>query len=233
MSTAILARTERKRLIASLLRLRGAVFLAAGIPLLLVPGAALSIKLFGIAAIAAAVAAPISTRLFDTGSGVRVAAATDLVVAFGLVLFRPHAAGIALMLSMWAVAYVVFLGTPAEARSIAVAATALQLSKVLIIWFAPDAWSALPGVIAGDHDAVLIIGGAISIVGVYHGFQLIDRHFIALNQAAESGEDRYRTLIDSAPLAFLVIVDGSISYVHHAGERQLAIARSSLIDHRF
>jgi PAS domain S-box-containing protein len=231
MSTAILARTERKRLVASLLRLRATVFLAAGVPLLLSPDAAVSGKMFGLAAIGTAVAAPIAARRFDHGSGVWVAAATDLVVAFGLWLFVPHAAGIALMLSMWAVAYVVFLGTPAEARSIAVSATVLELSKLLIVSLAPDAWQALPGVAAGDHDAILIVGGAVAITGAYFAFRLIDRHFAALNEAAESGEDRYRKLIDSAPLAFLVVVNESITYINDAGERLLDPNGDTVIGH--
>ena len=233
MSTAILARTERKRLVASLLRLRAVVFLAAGVPLLLNPAADVSAKVFGIAAIATAIAAPMAARRFDNGSGVWVAAATDLVVAYGLWLFVPHAAGIALMLSMWAVAYVVFLGLQGEARTIALAAVGLELSKVLIVMLAPEDWQTLPGVSAGDHDEILIVGGAIATVGAYFAFRLIDRHFVALNEAAESGEDRYRRLIDSAPLAFLVVVDDSIAYVNNAGERLLDPDGASVVGHRF
>jgi PAS domain S-box-containing protein len=209
------------------------VFLAAGIPVLLIPDIGAYAKLFGIAAIVVAVAAPMAARQFDNGSGVRVAAATDLVVAFGLWMFVPHAVGISLMLSMWAVAYVVFLGSPREARSIAIAATGLELSKVVIITFAPDTWAAIPGIAAGDHDAILIIGGAVVIAGVYQAFRLIDRHFAALNEAAESGEDRYRRLIDSAPLAFLVIVGGSITYVNDAGEILLDPDGISILGRRF
>jgi PAS domain S-box-containing protein len=71
------------------------------------------------------------------------------------------------------------------------------------------------------------------IAGVYQAFRLIDRHFAALNEAAESGEDRYRQLIDSAPLAFLVIVGGSITYVNDAGEILLDPDGISILGHRF
>ena len=233
MSTAILARTERKRLVASLLRLRAGVFLAAGLPILLIPDIGTPVMLFALSAIVVAIAAPFAARRFNNGSGVRIAAATDLVVAFGLWMFVPHGAGIALMLSMWAVAYVVFLGTNEEARSIAIAATLLQLSKALIIFFAPEDWGVIPGIEAGNHDAMLIVGGTVAIVGAYFAFGLIDRHFVALNQAAESGEDRYRRLIDSAPLAFVVVVDGSVVYVNNAAERLLDPEGISVVGQTF
>lgn len=233
MSTAILARTERKRVIASLLRVRAVVFLMAGVPVLLIHDVPASSRVFGIAAILAAVAAPFAARRFARGPGVRVAAATDLVVAFGLWLFIPQAAGIALVLSMWAVAYVVFLGTPSEARSIAVAATALELSKVVIVSSAPAAWHVLPGIGAFGDDGMLIVGGAIAITGAYYAFRLIDRYFVALHEAAESDEDRYRRLIDTAPLAFLVVVADMIVYVNNAAERLLDPDGVSIVGDRF
>ncbi|MEZ5175637.1 MAG: PAS domain-containing sensor histidine kinase [Acidimicrobiia bacterium] len=226
MSTGIAARTERGQLIMTLLRVRAFVYVAAGVPILFMPDATTAAIVFGISSIVIASVTPFAVRYQRASSGVRSAAASDLVVAYGMWLFMPELSGISLMLVMWAVAYAVFLGSRRDGRGIAILAAMLQLSKLLVISI--PALSAFPVVPSSSTDTMLIIGGTAAIVGAHFAFRLIDRYFAALNDAAATGEERYRRLMDTAAVGFIVIVHDTIRYANVAARRMLDPAGASL-----
>lgn len=218
---------ERGRLVAKLLRVRAVVYVVAGVPLLFLPDSTPSAWIFGICAIVIASVNPFVARRVGGRSGVRLAALSDLVVAYGLWLFSPALSGIALMLAMWSVGFAVLLGSARDGRLIAGVAVALEVSKIFLLLFGESVMAPLPAVEA-DISPLLLIGGAAGLAASFHAFGLIDRYFVALNDAAETGEERYRKLMDAAPTAFIVSVDGSVVYANDAASRLLVPDGTSL-----
>ena len=233
MSSGITARKIRGQLIATLLRVRAVVYLVAGIPLLAMPEVALTARIFGVLVIAHASIYPYIVGRFNKSTAVRTAAASDLFVAFGMWLLAPALGGLALMLAMWAVAYAVLLGPAKVGRSIASIATTLELSKLVVLWLGAELFPALPVVAAGNASTLLIVGGGVAIGGAYYSFRQIDRYFVAVNDAAETGGERYRKLIDTAPMAFIVVVEDRIAYANNAGTHLLELTGGSLIGRNF
>ena len=216
-------------MLATLLRVRAVVYLVAGIPLLAMPEVGPAGRVFVGSVIVAASVYPYVVRRLNKTTGVRSAAASDLFVAYGMWLFAPALSGLALMLAMWAVAYAVLLGPTKVGRSIASIATTLELSKLVVLWLGAELFPALPVVVNGDASALLVVGGAVAIADAYYSFRMIDRYFVAVNDAAETGEERYRKLMDSAPTAFVVIVEDRIAYANNAGTQLLGLTGDSLL----
>jgi len=229
MSTGISSRKERSKLVLKLLRVRAAVYVLAGVPLLFTPTMNRAVVVFGVCAILLAIVNPYVVRRFEGLSGVRAAALSDVVVAYGMWLFAPTSAGLALMLAMWAVAFSVFLGSARDARITVGVAAALELSKLFVLSFGATALGALPVMALADVNPILVTAGAAGLIGAYLSFDLIDRYFIARNDAAETGEERYRKLMDAAPVAFIVVVEKAVVYANDAANRVLDPSGGSLV----
>lgn len=221
------ARKERGHLIVTLLRVRAVVYLAAGIPVLFMPDATSATVVFGVSVIVITTITPFLVRQSGEGTGVRTAAASDLVIAYGLWLLAPAVGGLSLMLAMWAIGYSVLLGSKREGRIVAILAVALQLSKLVVVSFPDSALADLP-VNAISESPLLIFGAAAGLVGSYFAFLLIDRYFAAVNDAAETGEERYRKLMDAAPIGFIVVVENVIVYASDAANTMLGSGGSSI-----
>jgi PAS domain S-box-containing protein len=218
---------ERGKLVAKLLRVRAVVYVVAGVPLLFIPDSTTAAVVFGICAIAIASVNPFVARRVGGRSGVRLAALSDLVVAYGLWLFSPKLSGIALMLAMWSVGFSVLVGSARDGRLIAGVAVAFEASKIVLLVLGDSLMAPLPAVEA-EISPLLLIGGAAGLAAAYHAFGSIDQYFVALNDAAETGEERHRKLMDAAPTAFLVVVDDSIVYANEAANRLLNHESGSL-----
>ncbi len=211
-------------MIVTLLRVRAVVYLAAGIPALFIPTATSTRSVtvvFGVLVIVIATITPFVVRQSREGTGVKAAAAWDLVIAYGLWLFAPEVSGLSLMLTMWAIGYAVLLGSSREGRFVAGLAIALQLSKLVVVSFADSALAELPVNAAADVSPLLLLGATAGLIGSYVAFTLIDRYFSAVNDAAETGEERYRKLMDTAPIGFIVVVENLILYANEAANTML------------
>ena len=229
MASGTTALNKRGQLIATLLRVRAVVYLVAGVTLLALPDAELPALIFGVSVIAMASICPYAVKRLNKSTGVQTAAASDLLVAYGMWILAPALSGLALMLAMWAVAYAVLLGSNKVGRSTAYLATAIEFSKLVVVWLGAVYFPELPVVAAGDSSVLLIVGGGVAIAGAYYSFQLIERYFVAVNDATETGEERYRKLMDTAPTGFIVVVEDRIAYANHAGTRLLEPTGESLI----
>jgi PAS domain S-box-containing protein len=136
-------------------------------------------------------------------------------------LFAPELTGVALMLSMWVIAFSVFLGSSKNSRIVAMLAIGFELSKLALVGFGGAVIAALPAIEHRDTNPVLIAVGAAGMFAVFVAFRLIDRYFVALNDVAETGEERYRKLMDAAPIAFIVAVDAHVVYANEAANALL------------
>lgn len=222
MSSGIHARKKRGQLIATLLRVRAVVYLVAGVPLLFLPHPAVEAQVFGVSVIVlASMISPYLIRRFNRSLGIRTAALSDLAVAYGMWALAPALGGLALVLAVWTVAYAVLLGSAKVGKTIASLATTLELSKLAVLYLGESLLSGLPVVAAPHASPLLIVGGGVAIAGAYYSFRLIDRYFVAVNDAAETGEERYRKLMDTAPTAFIVVVEDTIAYANNAGSHLL------------
>ncbi len=212
----------------TLLRVRAFVYIAAGIPVLFMPDVTFATFVFGVSVIVVATITPFLVRQSYEGTGVRAAAASDLVVAYGLWMLAPAVGGLSLMLAMWAIGYAVLLGSEREGRFVAAIAVVLQLSKLIVISLADSGLANLPVNAKSDVSPLLIIGAAAGLIGSYYAFTLIDRYFAAVNDAAETGEERYRKLMDTAPIGFIVVVENIIVYANEAATTMLGSGAESI-----
>jgi len=209
MSSSLFARNERHRFVVLLLRIRLVVYLVVGIPLLLASQQSVLGTIVGLVVIAFAAGLPFVARETGAWSGVRVAAAIDLFVAYAVWLLLPAIAPFTIVLSMSAVAMMVFLAPERPAQRFGLFAVALEASKILVVWLAPD-------VLDRSVDAVAwtIIARSAVLSGTYYVVRALDEYFTRLHFAAESGSDRYRRLMDDAPTALLVVAEGTITYAN-------------------
>ena len=117
MSSGILKRSERHRLVGILLRVRAAVYVVVGIPLLLSPSVSTVLKTIGLGLMILAAAAPFVVRRKERYAGVQLSAAIDVVASYVIWLAVPWAGGLSLILTLWAVAIVVFLSPARSAMT--------------------------------------------------------------------------------------------------------------------
>jgi len=234
MASSHFARNERRRLVGFLLRVRAAVYWIAGFGILLMPGMTTPARAGGLIAIAVATGLPFLTRRTGRYTGVRLSASIDIMVAYVIWLTVPSAGGFVLLLTIWSVAVVVFLGTTRDAERMAAGAIGAELSKIILLLVAPS----IPGITRAVHlirpgEIGLVVARSAAIAGAYLVFRTIDRYVLRLNAAAESGSDRYRRLMDNTPTAFLIVVDHCIAYANAAARDLLAAHDGDIIGVRF
>ncbi|MGI9643123.1 MAG: PAS domain S-box protein [Acidimicrobiia bacterium] len=209
MSSSLFARNERHRFVVLLLRIRLVAYLVVGVPLLLASQPSVVATIAGFVVIAVAAGLPFVARETGAWSGVRVAAGLDLLVSYAVWLLLPEIAPFTIVLSMSAVAVMVFLAPERPAQRFGLFAVALEASKILVVWLAPE-------VLDRSVDAVAwtIIARSAVLSGTYFLVRALDEYFTRLYFAAESGSDHYRRLMDAAPTALLVVSEGTITYAN-------------------
>ncbi|MCL1593321.1 MAG: ATP-binding protein [Actinomycetia bacterium] len=234
MASALFARNERRRLVGLVLKIRAAVYWLAGISVLLVPGLTSPSRLVGLVSIALATGLPFVTRRTGKYSGVRLSATIDIAIAYILWIAVPSASAISLILTIWAVTYVVFLGTGKAAERTAAAAVIAELSKLVLLVLAPsnELISEVVRFVAPDESA-LILARSAAIVGAYLVFRSVDRYVLKLNAAAESSSERFRRLMDSAPTAFFIVIDQTVAYANEMACSLLDVRISDLVESDF
>jgi PAS domain S-box-containing protein len=220
MSPTSPARTERSAVIARLFEVRAAVFFLAGIPIIVSPYGTQATRVFGFVAIVVGGVAPLIARRIEKASSVRVAAVSDLVISFGIWLFVPDGSGLSLMLAMWAIAFSVLLDTRAAARSVAVLAIGLQALKLVALAEPMGLFAEFPG-LAGSDSGYIIVAGAAGLWGAYYSFGVMNRYLGGMRFAPETSEHRYRSLMDTAPVAFVVVLDDVVVYANSAAGQLL------------
>ena len=210
--------TQRASMIALLLRVRTIVYVAVSIPVVISPYGTPAARAFTFSAVILAGVGPLLARRLMGWSAVRTAATCDLVVSFGIWLFIPAANGIALMLTMWAIALAVLLDTKNTGIAVAVGATAIQILKLVFLLdpMGVERWFPTLGVAA---SAYIIVGSTAGLWGAYTAFVIIGRYIGRLQFAPETSEQRYRSLMDTAPLAFLVVLNDTVVYANAAAAR--------------
>jgi PAS domain S-box-containing protein len=208
-----------------LLKVRAAVYLVAGVPILSFTNIGTTVRAVGLVALAIAALAPFVVRRNPDWSGARVSAGADVIVSYVMWVTMPDAEGISLLLTIWAVAVVVFLSQRSTAQRFVLATVLLELSKITFIVVPQSEYLNV-----GDRgSAWLILVRAAAISGSYYVMRSLDRYFMRLTAAAESGSERYRRLMDAAPSSFLVVVDGYIVYANSAAISLLGGSRSALV----
>lgn len=209
------ARTERSALIARLFQTRAIVFCLAGIPIIISPYGTQATRMFGFFAIVFGGITPLIARRFKTASSVRTAAFSDLTISFGIWLFVPDGAGLSLMLAMWAITFAVLLDTRGGARAVASTAIALQAVKLLALTEPMGLLAQFPG-FADSPSGYILVGGAAGLWGVYYAVGVMNSYISRMRFAPETSEERYRSLMDTAPVAFIVVLNDVIVYANTA-----------------
>lgn len=230
MSSVLFARNERHRLMGLLVRMRAVAYAVIGIPAVValsVDGATRSLVAMALVVCAAA---PFLVRVRGRYSGVRVSATIDAVVAMFVWIAVPDAAAITLVLTIWTVAIVEFFSNRRTANRFAAAVMALELSKIVLVLLQPEAFGDSTGLLM-----LLIAGRTVAIGLAFMTMRGLDQYLQRLNVAAEDSVDRYRRLMESAPTAFLVVVDGTIRYANGAARQVLApsggdLTNSAVVD---
>ena len=213
MSSGLLKRSERHRLVGFLLRVRAAVYAAVGLLVLLLP-TALPIRIIGVLVVVLAAGVPFIVRRDDRYAGVRLSASIDVVASYVLWLVVPWAGGMSLLLTIWAIAFVVFMSPARSASRFTLFAIVLEVSKVGVVLGG--------GVISGSTspseatDIGIIFARTIALSGAYLLFRVVDVYIFRLAAAAESGGERYRRLMDAAPTGYLIQDDSEIVYANIA-----------------
>ncbi len=234
MASALFSRHGRKRLVGFLLRVRAVVYWIAGIPILLVPDVTIELRALGLFAIIVATGLPFLTRATGHYTGVRLSAVIDILAAYCIWLFVPSAAGISLLLTIWAVASVVFMASDRAAQRTVIGAIVVEISKISLLLIAPSiSWIGDLAEMNRPGEIGLVLARAGAIVGAYLVFRSIDRYALRLNAAAESGSERYRRLMNNAPTAFIVVVEDRVVYRNDAADALLGDPGGSLVGSRF
>lgn len=220
---------DRHQLIGHLLRVRLAFYVAA----VMVAFGSVSLPMYGRASVVVLALTmgfvPFAARHYNSFAGVPTAAGIDLIASFALWTLVPWAGWLSLLVSLWAIGSVVRLSSVRTASRTAVAAVALETVKVGFI----VAGLGTSGVSTQAADLWIVFARA-AILGVaYLQFAAIRRYRYQVAAAAETGSDRYRRLMDTAPTAYLVEVDRKIVYANQSTLDLLARPLSELIGSRF
>ncbi len=229
MASGLFSQHDRRRLAGFLLRVRAVVYWIAGIPILFIPETTIEVRVIGMVTIVAATGLPFLTRATGRYTGVRLSAFIDILAAYFIWLLIPSVGGVSLLLTVWAVASVVFMGSDRAAQRTVIAATAIELSKISLLLVTPSiSWINELAETSRPGETMLILARAGTIVGAYVVFRSIDRYALRINVAAESGSMRYQRLMDTAPAAFLVVVKGRVVYRNDPAEALLGGPEGSL-----
>ncbi len=209
------ARTERSALIARLLRVRSIVYVLAGVPVILSPYGTPDTRILAFVAIVLAGVTPLVARRVEQASSVRVAAMSDLIISFGIWLFVPGGAGLSMLVAMLAVAFSVFLDTPSAARVLGWGAVGLQALKAVALVEPSGLLVGFPAVDDAPSTYVMV-ASTVGMLGAYISFVAINQYIGGLRYAPETSEQRYRSLMDTAPVAFVVVLDDIVVYANQA-----------------
>lgn len=206
-----------------LLRVRVAVYAIVMIPILAATEVDWWFRLVAVGILAIAAGAPFVVRRGGRYSGVRLSAGIDVILAYVLWVVLPAAAGITLLVTIWAVGVVVFFSRRATANRFAAGVILLELSKVGFVAFAPE-------VVERGQEGLtwFILARALAIAAAFLVMVALDAYYQRLSVAAETGSDRYRRLMDAAPTAFLVVDGATIVYANQAGARLLDSTQGDL-----
>ncbi len=225
MSSGLLKRSERHRLVGLLLRVRAVVYLPL-VPIVLVPPLPVAVKAVGIAVVVLGALAPFIVRRGDRFAGLRLSASIDLVTAYVLWLVVPWGGGASLLLSIWAIAIVVFLSPARSAARITLFGILLELSKIIGV---------VVGVISSDPsmseatDVGVLFARTVALSGSFLLFRAVDVYVVQLAAAAETGGERYRRLMDAAPTGYIIQDHSEIVYVNAAAGDILDCPASTMI----
>ncbi len=229
MSTGPFKPSERHKLVGSLLRIRIAVYVLAGVPILLAPSVSSRERVAGFVIGLVAVGAPYVLRRRNRNTGLLFAAVADLLVSYGVWLMAPWARGISLFLALGAVSVAVFLFPPKHAERIAVLAIALELSKIgAVVAGLVSFGTASP---SQATEVGILFARTFALGGSYLLFRAVDSYVVRLTVAAETGSERYRRLMDAAPTAYLVQVDSEIVYANQAADLLLDRKAADFVGH--
>jgi PAS domain S-box-containing protein len=226
MSSGLLKRSERHRLVGFLLRVRAAVYIAASIPLVLVPSVPIPVKVGGVGLVALGAFAPFIVRRGDRFAGVRFSASIDLIASYLLWLLVPWAGAMSLLLSIWAIAIVVFLSPAMSAARITLFGVVLEVSKIAAV---------ATGLVDADSSASeatdigVLFARTIALSGAYVLFRALDVYVVQLAAAAETGGERYRKLMDAAPTGYIIQDDSQVVYANVAAGEILQRPVSTLL----
>jgi PAS domain S-box-containing protein len=214
MSSGLLKRSERHRLVGVLLRVRAAVYSVVGGLVLVVPSIPLASRVVAVLVVLLAASAPFVVRRDDRYAGVRLSASIDVVTSYVLWFVVPQASGMSLLLTIWAIAIVVFMSPARSAARFTLFALLLEISKVGVVL----AGDVIPGSASPSEatDIGVVFARTIALSGAYLLFRAIDVYVYRLAAAAESGGERYRRLMDAAPTGYLVQDDSKIVYANTA-----------------
>jgi len=214
MSSGLLKRTERHRLVGYLLRVRAVVYVALSIPLVLMSAPHIVAEAAVFALVTLAASAPFVVRRGNRYAGVRLSASIDMVTSFILWFAVPWADGMSLLLTLWAIAMVVFLSPAKSASRITLIAIALEVSKIgAVVTGAAASGSPSPSEVA---DIGVLFVRAVALSGGYLLFRAVDLYVRQLSAAAETGGERYRRLMDAAPTGYLIQDDSQVVYANVA-----------------
>ena len=227
MSSGLLKRTERHRLVGFLLRIRAGVYVIVSIPLMLLPSVPIAVRTGAIGLLALAAAAPFVVGRGDRYMAIRISSSIDLFASYVLWFTVPWAGGMSLLLSLWAVAVAVFLSPAQNASRITLFALVLEISKVGAV---------LTGVVAADTaspsaaaNVGILFARTIALSGAYLLFRALDLYVVQLAAAAETGGERYRRLMDAAPTGYLIQDDSQVVYANIAAGELLGQTVSDLL----
>jgi PAS domain S-box-containing protein len=206
-----------------LLKIRAGVYALVAVPILAASQVDVPLRVAAGIILLIAAAAPFVVRRSGRYSGVRISAGIDVVMSFVLWVVLPGAAGLTLVVTIWAVGVVVFFSRRVTANRFAMAVIALELSKVGFLLVAP-------GAVVRDQAGLvwLILGRSIAIAGAFLVMRALDEYFQRLSIAAETGSQRYQRLMDTAPTAFLVVTDGTVAYANKAAARLLGSTQDAM-----
>lgn len=214
MSSGLLKRTERHRLVGFLLRVRAVLYFALSIPLVLMAAPHIVAQAVSIALATAAALIPFIVRRGDRYAGVRMSASIDIVASFVLWFAVPWAGGMSLLLTLWAIAMVVILSPAKSASRITLIAVTLEIGKIAgVLAGAGASGSASASEVA---DIGVLFARAVALSGGYLLFRAVDAYVLRLAAAAETGGERYRKLMDAAPTGYLLQDDSQIVYANVA-----------------
>ena len=211
MSSVLFARNERHRLMGMLMRFRALAYSVIGIPALMALSVDGTTRVILAGGLLACAVAPFIARIGDRFSGVRLSATIDAALSLFVWIAVPDAAAITLVLTIWTVAIVEFFSNRASANRFAAAIMTLELSKIVLVLVAPEDFPT-------DRrlQIMLIAGRTIAIGMSFLIMRGLDHYLQRLSLAAEEGADRYRRLMEAAPTAFAVLVDGTVRYANAA-----------------
>ncbi|MDJ0791819.1 MAG: PAS domain-containing sensor histidine kinase [Acidimicrobiia bacterium] len=228
MSSSLLARNERHRLIRTALRIRVVVYAAVGVPILMSAELSLLGDVLALLALGAAAVAPIVIHRVTSYSGIGIAATIDVLLSFAVWVAVPVAAPLTLVVTVWAVATMVVLAPQAISQRFALFVVGLELAKLLEIVLTTDTLER-----STQSLVWTVIGRTAVISAVYFVTRALDQYFSRLYVASESASARYRRLMDAAPTALVVVDDGRITYANTGAIALLAAETGTLDDVAF